>query len=86
MITYKVAKKFVSGYGEKCDSRYNCWETHTKRVTVKTKLKCACCKGFHSQVHYLCDKHAEDPDKFLPLNIWLEVRRSDLLDPISKLF
>ena len=85
MITYKISKSYAQ-WRERCDSRFNCWETHTKRVTVKTRLNCACCKGFHSQVYHLCDKHVEDPIKFLPLNIWLEVRRSDLLDPIAKLF
>jgi len=85
MITYKVSKAY-SSWREKCDSRFSCWDTHTRRVTVKTRLKCACCRGFHTEVHHLCDKHAEDPIKFLPLNIFLEVRSSDLLDPIGKLF
>jgi hypothetical protein len=85
MVTYKVSKAY-STWHEKCDSRFSCWDTDTKRVTVKTRLKCACCRGFHTEVHHLCDKHAEDPIKFLPLNIFLEIRRSDLLDPIAKLF
>ena len=85
MITYKVGKTFTRFSG-KCNSRFNCWDTKTKKVTVKTKLKCACCRDFHTEVHYLCSHHAGDPIKFLPLNIFLEVRRSDLLDPIGKLF
>ena len=86
MITYKVSKSLTLDWHARCDSRYGCFDTKCRKVTVKTKLKCACCRGFHTEVHYLCSKHVEDPIKFLPLNIFLEVRRSDLLDPIGKLF
>ncbi len=86
MITYKISKSYAQ-WSERCDSRFNCWDNHTKRVIVKTRIKCSCCKSeYHSVTYHLCDKHLEDPDKFLPQSFAIYFKRSDLLDPISKLF
>lgn len=86
MITYKVSKKH-SLWSERCASKYDCWQCHTRRVIVQTRIKCYCCTSkYHSHTYYLCDKHIEDPDKFLPPSFGIQIRRSDLLDPISKLF
>jgi hypothetical protein len=86
MITYKISKTH-SYWRERCDSRYNCWSHQTKRIIVETRIKCSCCSSkYHKRTYHLCDKHIQDPDKFLPPSLDIHIKRSYLLDPISKLF
>jgi hypothetical protein len=86
MVTYKVSKGHSQELMCRCSYKHGCWSRITKKISVITRIKCACCNGYHREKYFLCDTHIENIDYSLPDRMNITIKRAALADPISKLF